>query len=76
MKVQAIIEDELAARRAKKAEEQVGPALQEIKEVITDIDHLVSSSIDRLIEKGLDEDRAKGVVFQHLSDLVIAEDIK
>ena len=72
---QLITEDDLAARRAKKEEEKVGPARDEIKEVTADIDHLISSSIDRLVDKGMDEDVASDVVFKYLSDLVMAEDI-
>ncbi len=70
-----ILEDELAAQRAQKEQEEVGPALQEIKAVTADIGHLVASSIDRLVEKGISDERARGVVFQHLSDLVMAEDL-
>ena len=70
MKLTDIFEDDLAARRQQRNQQKVGVAHGEMKEVLTDISDTVSASIDRLVQVGIDEEHAEGVVYKHLSDLV------
>ena len=47
-----------------------------MKEVLSDINDTVSAGIDKLVSVGMTEENAEGVVYKHLSDLVMAEDMK
>ena len=76
MKITTILEDDLAARREQRSQQKVGVAHAEMKEVLADINDTVSAGIDKLVSVGMTEENAEGVVYKHLSDLVMAEDMK
>ena len=47
-----------------------------MKAVLSALPATVSAGIDKLVSVGMTEENAEGVVYKHLSDLVMAEDMK
>ena len=63
---------DLDKRREQKREEEQPVSIQE---ALLNIDETLELTIEYLKHQGMSEEDARGVVMQHLSDLVMADDL-
>ena len=66
---------DFSQRKQQKQEMQHNSINKEIQIVTRSLDRVLQKAVDKLISKGMEENKAKNVIIRHLSDVVMSHDL-